>query len=242
MASTRKSDDRWSKVSERLVWPASVNLNISAADHFSATAQKPTLIVPDKDADGLSSGVIVHRSLVKLGLDPKLLNVHFVEKGSNIHEQKERRLMFQKSPKFVIVLDQGSRGGPPVIDDPDASCIVIDHHLSDDFPKDAIVSQLRETDSNSHIFQVVSACHYPPVATTSLVTYEICKDLHEDIGSECGYLCAIGTHGDLGNTLKWSSPFPDMTEIFKKHTKKLINDCVSLINARKFKVMIRIPC
>lgn len=36
-------------------------------DH-SVAAQKKTLIVPDKDADGLSSGVIVHRTLVKLGL------------------------------------------------------------------------------------------------------------------------------------------------------------------------------
>src|SRR4051794_1674038 len=80
--------------------------------------------------------------------------------------------------------------------------------------------------------QVVSACHYPPVATTSLTTYEICKGLHPDIGLECGYLCAIGTHGDLGNTLKWLPPFPDMAETFKKYTKKLINDCVSYINAR----------
>lgn len=71
------------------------------------------------------------------------------------------------------------------------------------------------------------------MATTSLITYEICKELHPDIASEYGYLCAIGTHGDLGNTLKWLPPFPDMTETFKKHTKKLINDCVSYINARE---------
>jgi hypothetical protein len=86
----------------------------------------------------------------------------------------------------------------------------------------------------------VSACHYPPVATTSLTTYEICKELHPEIGPECGYLCAIGTHGDLGNTLKWLPPFPDMTETFKKHTKKLINDCVSYINARSLHLFT--PC
>ena len=43
----------------------------------------------------------------------------------------------------------------------------------------------------------------------------------------------MGTHGDLGNTLKWKPPFPDMTEVFKTHTKKAINDAVALINARK---------
>ncbi|KAL9028477.1 MAG: hypothetical protein Q9196_003167 [Gyalolechia fulgens] len=41
----------------------------------------------------------------------------------------------------------------------------------------------------------------------------------------------MGTHGDLGNTLKWEEPFPDMSEVFKTHTKKAINEAVSLLNA-----------
>ncbi|RDW85468.1 hypothetical protein BP5796_03793 [Coleophoma crateriformis] len=203
---------------EGIVWPAP-NSQMAAARAFlreCSTAQQKTLIVPDKDADGLSSGVIIHRTLAKLGLRPELLDVHLVQKGCNIHDDFEREKMLEKRPKFVIVLDQGSRGGSPVIDDRDAKCIVIDHHLSDDFPQDAVV---------------VSACHCPPVATTSLITYEICKELHPDIARECGHLCAIGTHGDLGNALKWLPPFPDMTETFKTYTKKLINDCVSYINA-----------
>lgn len=43
----------------------------------------------------------------------------------------------------------------------------------------------------------------------------------------------MGTHGDLGTTLKWKPPFPDMSETFKAYSKKTINDAVSLINARK---------
>lgn len=80
---------------------------------------------------------------------------------------------------------------------------------------------------------MVSACQYPPVATSALLTYEICKPLHPSIASDCGFLCALGTHGDLGNTLKWRPPFPDMTEVFKTHTKKAINDAVALVNARQ---------
>jgi hypothetical protein len=114
-------------------------LPLPRSDCYSAAAQKPTLIVPDKDADGLSSGVIVHRTLVKLGLDPKLLDVHLVQKGSNIHEEHERKSMLEKKPSFVIVLDQGSRGGPPVFDDKEARSLIVDHHLSDEFPQDAIV-------------------------------------------------------------------------------------------------------
>ena len=124
--------------------------------------------------------------------------------------------MQAKNPKYVIVVDQGSRAAPPIVDSPIVKSLIIDHHLSDDFPKNAIV---------------ISACYYPPVATSSLLTYEICKTLHPDLSSTCGFLCAMGTHGDLGNTLKWKPPFPDMTEVFKTHTKKAINDAVALVNA-----------
>lgn len=95
--------------------------------------------MPDKDADGLSAGVIVHRTLLKMGLERKWLGVHLVRKGSNVHEEEERRLMGGTEPAFVIVLDQGSRAGPAVVEG-DARCLVIDHHLSDEFPEDAVVS------------------------------------------------------------------------------------------------------
>ena len=124
--------------------------------------------------------------------------------------------MASKTPQYVVVLDQGSREGPAIIDNPEAKTLILDHHLSDVFPDRALV---------------VSACHFPPVATTSLLTYEICKSLHPSISTDCAYLACVGTHGDLGNTLKWKLPFPDMTETFKVHTKKSINDAVSLLNA-----------
>lgn len=71
------------------------------------------------------------------------------------------------------------------------------------------------------------------MATSSLLTFELCKGLYPDIAQDCGFLCAMGTHGDLGNTLKWRPPFPDMTEVFKIHSKKAINDAVAFVNARK---------
>ncbi|KAL8955912.1 MAG: hypothetical protein Q9183_006485 [Haloplaca sp. 2 TL-2023] len=185
-------------------------------DHTSATSQQKVLIVPDKDADGLDSGVIINRTLTALGAAPSSIDVHLVAKGRSIHDEEEREAMKAKGPRFIIVVDQGSRSGPPVVESLDVKSLIIDHHLSDEFPERATV---------------VSACHYPPVATSALLVYEICKTLHPSIASTCGYLCAMGTHGDLGNTLKWSPPFPDMTEVFKTHTKKAINDAVSLLNA-----------
>jgi nanoRNase/pAp phosphatase (c-di-AMP/oligoRNAs hydrolase) len=124
--------------------------------------------------------------------------------------------MAAKKPEYIIVLDQGSTSAPPLVDELETKSLILDHHLSDVFPERS---------------QVVSACHYPPVATTSLLTYEICKVLHPSLESSCAFLACIGTHGDLGNTLKWNPPFPDMKETFRTYTKKSINDAVSLLNA-----------
>ncbi|EXJ57508.1 hypothetical protein A1O7_07856 [Cladophialophora yegresii CBS 114405] len=200
------------------IWPAPEDAMEQARAFIKECAEsgKKTLIVPDKDADGLSSGVILYRTLTALGLDPTLIDVHLVQKGSTIHTQPEREAMAAKDPAYVIVLDQGSIAAPPVVDLPSTKSLIIDHHLSDHFPNDA---------------QVVSACHYPPVSTSSLLTYEICKTLAPAIATDCAYLACIGTHGDLGNTLKWSPPFPDMKETFKTYTKKSVNDAVSLVNA-----------
>lgn len=200
------------------IWPAP-EADIARARSFlreCATSGKKVLIVPDKDADGLSSGVQIHRTLTTLGLDTGLLDVHLHKRGSNIHAEEERQAMGEKNPNFVIVLDQGSVRSQAIVEDPNVRTLILDHHLSDSFPDRA---------------EVVSACHYPPVATTSLLTYEICKALHPDLEESLAYLCCIGTHGDLGNTLKWEPPFPDMKATFKTYTKKAVNDAVSLLNA-----------
>jgi hypothetical protein len=124
--------------------------------------------------------------------------------------------MTEKEASYIVILDQGSRGGPPVVDSTETETLILDHHLSDEFPERA---------------KVVSACHYPPVATTSLLTYEICKTLEPSLAESSAWLACIGTHGDLGNTLKWQPPFPDMSQTFKDHTKKSVNEAVSLLNA-----------
>ena len=148
--------------------------------------------------------------------------------------------MQAKDPKYIIVVDQGSRAAPPIVDSADVKSLLIDHHQSDVFPKNALVGYIPPTapspisNPKLTLLQVVSAYHYPPIATSALLTYELCKPLHPNIEASCGYLYTMGTHGDLGNTLKWKPPFPDMIEVFRTHTKKAINDAVALINARRY--------
>jgi hypothetical protein len=197
--------------------PSTVQLHFRILTTRSADAKSRTLIVPDKDADGLSSGAILQHTLRLLGIPPDLIDVHLLSKGNTIHSEEERSKMASKYPNFIFVLDHGSRSGPNLID-ANHEALIIDHHyaMDSDFP-----------DGSVH----VTACHSPPVATTSLLTYLICEPLHPEVQERCDWLCVVGTHGDLGNTLKWESPFPDMKDCLKKYTKKTLNDVVSLVNA-----------
>lgn len=185
------------------------------------------MIVPDKDADGLTSGAILQKTLALLGLDAHLISAHLLQKGHNIHDESERSAMAAHEPAYIFVLDQGSRKSPPVIDRPHKA-LVIDHHhaLEDEFPE-----------GSTH----VTACDSPPVATSALLTYLICRGLHAGVERQCDWLCAMGTHGDLGNTLKWEPPFPDMRDTFKRHTKKAVNEAVSLINAPRRTAAYGVP-
>lgn len=151
----------------------------------SAEAQKTVLIVPDKDADGLSAGAILRHTLLLLGLRKDLINIHTLSKGSNIHSQDEREKMELKSPAYVFVIDQGSRPGPPIIDGQHTGLIIDHHHATEtDFPA-----------GSEH----VTACSSPPVATSALLTYLICKPLHCDVEKRCDWLCIVRTMETLNN-------------------------------------------
>ncbi|KAI1334443.1 DHH family protein [Xylariaceae sp. FL0016] len=215
--------------SGEVIWPAPKDQIANARSFIleCAKANKKTLIVPDKDADGLTSGAILRKTLVLLGLDSKLISSHLLRKGNNIHDEREREAMCRAEPAYIFVLDQGSRKSPPLIDAPHEA-FVIDHHwaLEEDFP-----------DNSQH----VTACNSPPVATSALLTYHICAALHDEVPNTCDWLCVMGTHGDLGNTLKWEPPFPDMKATFKRYTKKALNEAVSLINAPRRTASYDVP-
>ncbi|KAI1491571.1 DHH family protein [Biscogniauxia mediterranea] len=214
-----------------IIWPAPRDQMSRARDFIleCVAAQQRTLIVPDKDADGLSSGAILRRTLILLGLDPALISAHLMQKGSNLHAAAERAAMAAHKPSYIFVLDQGSGlRSPPIIEAPHRA-IVIDHHWAQDdtdFPEGAL-----------H----VSACRSPPVATSALLTYTICAPLHADVPKACDWLCAMGTHGDLGTSIKWEPPFPDMKPTFKTYTKTVINTAVSLINAPRRTAAYGVP-
>ncbi|PCH32970.1 DHH phosphoesterase [Wolfiporia cocos MD-104 SS10] len=186
-----------------------------------AAAKLPTLILPDKDADGLCSGLILYCTLLALGLPPSLLSVHFVAKGSNVHSAEERAQIALFDARYVVLADQGSRPGPAIVNHPEAKALIVDHHLSNEFPNGAFV---------------LSSAHHEPVATSSTLAYLLCRPLIPptapgNIMEKLEYLCVMGTMGDLGTSFKWEPPFPNMRACTKKWTKKVLGDAVSLLNA-----------
>ncbi|KAF2155965.1 DHH family protein [Myriangium duriaei CBS 260.36] len=202
------------------IWPAPREQMKHARQIITecAKANAETVICPDKDADGLTSGVILYRTLLLLGMSPDLIKVHLLQKGSTIHAESERDKLEQYKPRFVFVLDQGSRHSPPLVRSPETTTLVVDHHFAteNDFPEGSTF---------------VTACNSPPVVTTSLLVYLLCRELHPLVEEQCNWLAIVGTHGDLGTTLKWSAPFPDMSVPLKAYTKKALNDVVAAVNA-----------
>lgn len=97
-----------------------------------------TLLVPDNDADGLTGGLIVYRTLVFLGHKPENIRVHFVSKGANPHQELERERLATYGAQYAVIVSQGSRAGPILV--PSAKNLLLDHHYSDEFPKDTLVS------------------------------------------------------------------------------------------------------
>ncbi len=82
--------------------------------------------------------------------------------------------------------------------------------------------------------QVASAYGHEPVATTSLLAYVLCHELHPSLEEKVNWLGVLGTFGDLGSGVKWQPPFPDMGSAIKQHGgKQKFSQAVSLINARE---------
>lgn len=226
---TKKDDD------DNDIWPAPFDAleNARRIIRECATANSTTVICPDKDADGLSAGAILHHTLITLGLPESKIHVHLLPKGETIHSDSQRAeiaaLLSSSAPdaspnhRYLFVLDQGSARSPPLAPPTTTTTLIIDHHhaTSTSFPAHA---------------EYVTACSSPPVATSSLLTYELCKPLHPALASPShptAWLAILGTHGDLGTSLKWRDPFPDPTPVFKAGDapRKAINDAVALINA-----------
>lgn len=86
----------------------------------------------------------MHHTLTALGATD--IDTWFVPKGANIHTTDATEALSAFKAQALIVLDQGSRGGPPIL--PGVPTLILDHHQSTVFPDEAQASSMavhRET-------------------------------------------------------------------------------------------------
>lgn len=200
------------------------------------------LLCPDKDTDGLSSCLVLYRTLTEhLSHPPHLVQVYFLPKGINIHSPDAQSQMLAVrfpdptnpdeneddstylGPTRAIVMDQGSRPGPALLPPDKCSTLLIDHHQSSEFPES---------------ISVLSACKSEPVATTSILAYLLCCELvpalKDDRETSMGAL--LGLYGDLGaskiNLSDPSLPWPTWLAQWEKTlTKTKLSKATALLNA-----------
>lgn len=167
-----------------------------------AERSAPPLIVPDGDADGLSSGAIVWHLLARLGATPQVVHPG---KGEHVHTEAVREAIRARAPGAVIVLDQGSRAEPV---DLAAPCLIVDHHVPvRGLPPDALV--VRSSGDLS----------------TSWLTFALCDGVAPI--DDLAWLAALGAVGDLGA----DAPLPGLKELLRHLGKKNVTESVALLNA-----------
>ncbi|WVF66062.1 hypothetical protein IAT40_000800 [Kwoniella sp. CBS 6097] len=218
-------------------WPAPRSAMAEARDFIRDIVdnKRSVLIVPDKDADGLSAGTLLYQTLIHMDHPPSLISVHHITKGNNVHSDYERETMHASGAEKIVVLDQGSRPGrslAPPFDDKKSQgrrVLIVDHHMSDEWPEGS---------------QVLTACQTPPIATAALLTYMFLRDLHPKVYEEEAWRAVVGVIGDLGTSVpKWgTAPWPsELGGVFRKLGSKSFSEAVSGINAPRRTAEYNVP-
>lgn len=83
----------------------------------------------------MPAGATLYRTLSALGAST--IEAYFLPKGDNIHSSDATEALSQYDAAALIVLDQGSRAGPPIL--PGVPTLILDHHQSTVFPEEAEV-------------------------------------------------------------------------------------------------------
>lgn len=95
-------------------------------------------------------------------------------KGENVHQQGAMAPVEAVAPASLIILDQGSRAGEPIL--PGVPTLIVDHHASENFPEGA---------------EVVSSYGHEPMATTSMLAYLLCEPQLAALRLRGAHFCAL---------------------------------------------------
>jgi single-stranded-DNA-specific exonuclease len=162
------------------------------------------LLVFHNDADGLSSGAILHSVLLKQANGS---TIRIIGKGENAYSDDFVRELGALQPSGLIIADLGVSNRVTL---PDIPTILIDHHAPTGVPKTATV---------------ISGFNDDPVPTTSLLAYRCARAM----GAEEGllWLAALGIIGDMAEDYG----FAEMAQARTGYGITALRNAASLINA-----------
>jgi len=215
------------------IWPAPSSTIAKATEFIkrASSSNETILLIPDKDADGLSAGMIMKRTLIHLGAKPESILEHHIPSGKNPASSSQREVLERYGARWIIVLDQGSPVGPPLVkgaemgwqsdEEGAVRTMVLDHHYVTDLDKEGPQGSL-----------LLNACKSEPVSTSALLAWVVCRPMWEE-GSQIDYLAIIGTCGDLSINVKWDEPWPDFSGEVKRWGKSKLGTVVAMLNARE---------
>jgi single-stranded DNA-specific DHH superfamily exonuclease len=188
-------------------WPTDPAALAAGRAFLAAAAHGPVAVAADRDVDGLTAAVLVQRALGRLGASA--VTVIPVRKGEHVHAEPMRERLWAARPDALVVVDAGSRAGAIL---PRVPTLVIDHHQPSGGPDGALL---------------VSAYGHEPVASTSVLAYELARGL-VDV-ADLDWLALLGAVADLGTEL----PFPAMAAALRRHRRTAVTGAVALLNAAR---------
>jgi single-stranded-DNA-specific exonuclease len=173
----------------------------------SVTSAKRVVIACDKDVDGLTSGLIVFRTLEQLGA--KNIQLIPARKGEHAHSESMRARLLECQPEVLIVTDMGARSGDIVAGIP---TLIIDHHQPKGYPPNAMI---------------VSAYQATPIPCSSVLAYILVEPLCDT--ADLKWLAMLGAIADLAEDV----PYPDIAAIKKQSGSKNVSETIALLNAAR---------
>ena len=165
------------------------------------------LVFHDSDADGVTAGVVLFRTLERLGFSHVALGAPTRERDA--WSEGNRAVIRGHSPQTLFVLDLGSRDEPLI---ENGTTMFIDHHRPDGLPPGATL---------------ISAYAWDPIPNTSLIVYDVCSPLAtvEDLD----WIAAIGALSDVGER----APFPLLAAVKDRYAMKDLKEATTLVNAAR---------
>ena len=172
----------------------------------SRSSNAKLCVLCHSDADGISAGAILHRTLVRSG---RKVATIVTQKFENAWSESVRDRVQATSPDALIVCDLGVRARPVL--DAVPTCFV-DHHYFSDAPSDGTV---------------ITGFQVEPCPTSGLIAFW-CASAVADV-PDLEWIAAISLLSDSGER----APFVELTSAKSAHGLSALREATTLLNAAR---------